>query len=672
VAIDPGAVVTGLSGSYRVEARHREGSFGVTYRASDVSSGATVIVKELRIEKLDDWKALELFEREGRVLASLSHPSIPAFRDFFAHGAATPLPVSAMSTYTGREHLSLVLVQQFIEGTTLQQHLDEGDRLSPSEAEGVLRALLQALRHLHDRSPPLVHRDIKPGNVIMTPDGRPYLVDFGAIQDRIRTADTAGSTIVGTLGYMPLEQLRGQARPASDLYALGVTMVVALAGRPPEQLEVDESTGKIAIERAVPPETPPVLRDVLDGMIAVVAGQRIPSASDVLRRLGSGAGRGASPVPTPLREPPRARHARGRSPKTSRAEAGSGPLANDEGDLPIVPMQYGRSWVSVAVIAGGCAAFIGGAVLVRAAASRSSSRRASTSSPALPEVKTRWMSDDCTVLRATGCAALAAKYERLSPPDTAHAVDAHRLGCTGGDGRECGRLGHIFGEAKGVKRDSALAATYYERACDLHDADGCNFLGTAYVVGSVVAKDDVRAATLYKQACDLGDASACNHLGWRYVSARGIARDPEAALMAFEKSCNGGNAYGCDSWAYAQLNTHATAQTEMEAVGLFERGCAGGVSESCVNAGFMYLFGRGTPADSTKAADLFRRGCPGVLPSDQESKCWKDGVDAAEECAIGGLELSKGVCGQTDPTRAAALMTRACRDGWTWACDRAK
>ena len=89
---------------------------------------------------------------------------------------------------------------------------------------------------------------------------------------------------------MPLEQIRGQARPASDLYALGVTMVVALAGRPPEQLEVDESTGKIAIERAVPPETPPVLRDVLDGMIAVVAGQRIPSASDVLRRLGSGAG----------------------------------------------------------------------------------------------------------------------------------------------------------------------------------------------------------------------------------------------------------------------------------------------------------------------------------------------------------------------------------------------
>src|SRR5271155_4908136 len=99
MAIVPGVVVAGLRGSYRIEALHGQGSFGVTYRARDESSGAPVIVKELRVEKLDDWKALELFEREGRVLASLSHPNIPAFCDFFAHGGPIPLPVTAMTTH---------------------------------------------------------------------------------------------------------------------------------------------------------------------------------------------------------------------------------------------------------------------------------------------------------------------------------------------------------------------------------------------------------------------------------------------------------------------------------------------------------------------------------------------------------------------------------------------
>src|SRR5271155_869444 len=98
MAFVPGVVVAGLRGSYRIEAVHGQGSFGVTYRARDASSGARVIVKELRVEKLEDWKALELFEREGRVLSSLSHPNIPAFRDFFAHGGPAPLPVSAMAT----------------------------------------------------------------------------------------------------------------------------------------------------------------------------------------------------------------------------------------------------------------------------------------------------------------------------------------------------------------------------------------------------------------------------------------------------------------------------------------------------------------------------------------------------------------------------------------------
>ena len=297
MAIDVGDTVTGLQGSYRVLARHGEGSFGITYRASDVASEAQLIVKELRIEKLDDWKALELFEREGRTLASISHPNIPAFRDFFAHGGATPLPVAAMGSYDGPARLSLVLVQEFIEGPTLQQRVDLGQPLAPAQAETVLRSLLSALKYLHEHAPPLIHRDIKPGNVILRPDGQPCLVDFGAIQDRLRSTGSVGSTIVGTLGYMPLEQIRGDARPASDLYALGVTIVVAMAGRALADVPFDDSTGQIAIHRAVPHDTRHALRDTLKAMTAPLLGQRLHSADDALARIEPV--RPLPPPPTP-------------------------------------------------------------------------------------------------------------------------------------------------------------------------------------------------------------------------------------------------------------------------------------------------------------------------------------------------------------------------------------
>jgi serine/threonine protein kinase/outer membrane protein assembly factor BamB len=307
MAIAPGDTVTGLRGTYRVEALHGQGSFGVTYRATDLAGGA-VLLKELRIEKLNDWKALELFEREGEVLATLTHPNIPAFRDFFAHGGAAALPVSEASTYDGPSTLSLVLVQQFIEGATVQQRLDRGQPLRPDDARRVLCELLGALRHLHEHDPPLVHRDIKPGNVILTPDDRPYLVDFGAVQNRLRGTDAVGSTIVGTLGYMPLEQLRGQAVPASDLYALGMTIVVALAGQSPEQLPVDESSGKVALDRVLPVATSKQLRDALDAMIEVLAGRRVHSAAEALARLDAPSIPASAPRETKTRSDHEERH----------------------------------------------------------------------------------------------------------------------------------------------------------------------------------------------------------------------------------------------------------------------------------------------------------------------------------------------------------------------------
>jgi serine/threonine protein kinase len=97
---------------------------------------------------------------------------------------------------------------------------------------------------LHARVPPVLHRDIKPANVILRPDGAPVLVDFGAVRTVFRAAAEGGSTVVGTFGYMPFEQYMGQASPASDLYALGATLLHVITGRGPAEFATPRRRGR--------------------------------------------------------------------------------------------------------------------------------------------------------------------------------------------------------------------------------------------------------------------------------------------------------------------------------------------------------------------------------------------------------------------------------------------
>ncbi len=277
----PGQVISGLRGRFRVEARCGEGGFGQTFRAVD-EVGRVVALKQLRFERLRDWKALELFEREGRVLERLRHPSIPAYIDFFAHDGVSPCAPSEAASRPGT--LAWVIAQEFVEGPTLQQVIDAGSPLPPAQVQAVLRQLLEALVYLHGQASPVIHRDINPKNIVLHPSGRVYLVDFGAIQDQLRAADAHGSTTVGTLGYMPLEQLRGSARPASDLYALGMTVLAAASGSGPAALPVDEASGKVRVAQVLAGWPAPAQRAV-DRMVEPLLGARVASAAEALRML---------------------------------------------------------------------------------------------------------------------------------------------------------------------------------------------------------------------------------------------------------------------------------------------------------------------------------------------------------------------------------------------------
>jgi serine/threonine protein kinase len=201
-----------------------------------------VVLKQLRLARMTDWKALELFEREARVLAALSHPGIPKLYEFFARDGESPRQPAALysSVAPPSPSLSLVIAQAYVDGRSLQTWIAEGGRWAADDAEAVLRKLLDVLQYLHTRHPPVIHRDIKPANVMLGKDGGAYLVDFGAIQERLRGSRRGGSTTVGSFGFFPQEQLLGKARPASDLYALGMTLVCALTHQQPDELPLDE------------------------------------------------------------------------------------------------------------------------------------------------------------------------------------------------------------------------------------------------------------------------------------------------------------------------------------------------------------------------------------------------------------------------------------------------
>jgi serine/threonine protein kinase len=214
-----------IKGRYETGEMLGDGLLAETYAARDRETGAEVVVKQVRLKGMPGWKPLELFEREVAVLRAVKHPGVPRFVDAFQT--------------EGEMGLAMVLVVERVAGESMLARIQRRHRWEEGEARAVLERLLEVLDHLHGLSPPVIHRDIKPSNVIIQPDGRPVLIDFGAVHDLAARMGDHSLTVVGTAGYLPPEQAMGAPVPASDIFALGATMVHALTHCHPADLERD-------------------------------------------------------------------------------------------------------------------------------------------------------------------------------------------------------------------------------------------------------------------------------------------------------------------------------------------------------------------------------------------------------------------------------------------------
>jgi serine/threonine-protein kinase len=273
---------------YRLDSRIATGGMGEVWRATDTVLNREVAVKVLKHEYADDPTFRSRFETEARHAAALHHPGVAGVYDF---GEATATDGSGQP----RPYL----VMELVEGQPLSRLLADGRDLDRSAVRDLLAQAGDALAAAHAAG--IVHRDVKPANLMVTPDGRIKITDFGIARAGDGAGITQTGTVMGTAQYLSPEQARGElATPASDVYALGVVGFECLAGRRPFEAESQVATALAHIQQPVPdlpPDVPADLAAVVRKALSKDPADRYPDGAAFAAALRGGLTAATAVVP---------------------------------------------------------------------------------------------------------------------------------------------------------------------------------------------------------------------------------------------------------------------------------------------------------------------------------------------------------------------------------------
>ncbi|HYC07857.1 MAG TPA: protein kinase, partial [Candidatus Binatia bacterium] len=255
-----------LGGRYRLMELLGQGGMATIYRANDAQLNRDVAVKILRPEYGRDPEFGARFRQEAQSAAALNHPNIVSVYDF------------------GQDENGPYIVMELVDGEDLATILRRNGPLAPRQAARLTADVARALSAAHARG--FVHRDVKPGNVLVSSDGRVKVTDFGIARAIAEAQMTLPGTTLGSVHYFSPEQARGeQATAASDIYSLGIVLYETLTGRRPFE---GDSAASIAMARLAGPAPspsevrggiPPALEAIDRRAMALDPGQRFPSAA---------------------------------------------------------------------------------------------------------------------------------------------------------------------------------------------------------------------------------------------------------------------------------------------------------------------------------------------------------------------------------------------------------
>ena len=293
-AAAPPPIPTVIAQRYELQRMLAQGGMAEVWLARDMTLDRKVAVKWLKPSLATDPVVAERFRREAIAAASLNHPNIVAVHDVFEQD--------------GRQ----AVVMQLVEGKSLRQVLDTQKRLSPELTCHIGTCVAAALDHAHEAG--FVHRDVKPGNIMMTSDGRVLLTDFG-IAKGLQSAETdltSDNIMMGTAKYLSPEQVRGKKLDGrADLYSLGLVLYECLAGRVPFLGETDADTALARLQRDPTDLTrlratlPTKLVIVIHQLLARNPAQRPASGAELVVTLRDAAKEGPPHIdPTPHERSP--------------------------------------------------------------------------------------------------------------------------------------------------------------------------------------------------------------------------------------------------------------------------------------------------------------------------------------------------------------------------------
>jgi serine/threonine protein kinase len=278
---------------YRVEARLGRGGMGVVYRATDLSLDRPIALKVLTEDLANDPGFRRRFVTESRLAASLDHPNV--------------IPIHAAGEHDG----TLYIAMRLVPGDDLRTILREDGRIEPARAARLIAQVASALDAAHAHG--LVHRDVKPANVLLTPEDHVYLTDFGlSKRANADTEATRTGMVLGTLDYVAPEQIRGERiGPYTDVYSLGCMVTHLLTGAVPFTVPTEE--GKLWAHFSEPPPLPsarvPGLGTAFDPVVTRAMAKRPEERYAAAGEVGTAILAAADPAPAPAAPAPPARTA---------------------------------------------------------------------------------------------------------------------------------------------------------------------------------------------------------------------------------------------------------------------------------------------------------------------------------------------------------------------------
>jgi serine/threonine protein kinase len=271
-----------LSGRYRLDERIASGGMGDVWRGTDEVLGRVVAIKVMQLALLEERGFVERFRAEARTMATVNHPGVVRIYDF------------------GQDEVAY-LIMELIEGEPLSTTLNRVGRLTPERTMHLIAQAAEALHAAHEKG--IVHRDVKPGNLLVRANGTLVLTDFGIARTAAAAQLTATGAVLGTASYISPEQASGiPASPASDVYSLGIVAYQCLSGyRPfdgntPLEIAMKHVT---TVARPLPEDVPVAIRQVVERAMAKEPTGRWATAEQFAQAARHAATQPTVPIPAP-------------------------------------------------------------------------------------------------------------------------------------------------------------------------------------------------------------------------------------------------------------------------------------------------------------------------------------------------------------------------------------